>query len=90
MPSRRPSLLPVVAALGGLALAGCSNDPYDAPGLREGLVGAGFSQREAACVVDEMEDRFSVDRLSARVPATERQRAAFAAIVEECTAGSPS
>jgi hypothetical protein len=82
---RRPPLLLVGGVVAAAVAAGCASpDAFRESTTRADLRAAGLDAREARCVVDEMDETFGFQRLSAREEPTELEREAMEAILAEC------
>lgn len=81
---RRAPLLLAVAVVAA-AIGGCASpDAFRESTTRADLRAAGLDAREARCVVDEMDETFGFQRLSAREEPTELEREAMDSILAEC------
>jgi hypothetical protein len=76
----RVAALVVAAAL----LGACAQESYDARRTVGDLVDAGLTREEATCVVREMNERISIERLGAREEPGDDEREKFGAILDDC------
>lgn len=82
---RRHLFLLAGAVLAATTAGGCASpDAYRESRTRADLRAAGLDAREAECVVDEMDETFGFQRLSAREEPTELEREAMDDILAEC------
>lgn len=77
-------LVGAAAAVAVTAAACASPDAYTESATRAALRDAGLDARQAACVVDAMDDTFGFQRLSAREEPTELEREAMDGILDRC------
>jgi len=76
----------MVIACAALLLGACAQENYESESTRDDLVQEGLSRGQANCVVREMNQRISIERLGAREGPGADERDEFSVIFEECTA----
>lgn len=67
-------------------LGACSQESYDSTRTVGDLVDAGLTRGQATCVVREMNEQITVERLGAREEPGTDEREMFAAIFDACVA----